>query len=139
MFRHAMNQLQTCAEQLAAVDEFFGELASRGERQFVLIDKRGQSRAQRRPLHDALPRRHEGETPLGFLAKQPEIGCGVPNAEHALTRSVATQRADASTDEAAGDNPQSLAVKITKVHHVDRHAAKLIMKRRSKTLKPRNA
>ncbi len=31
-FRHAMNQLQTCAEQLAAVNEFFGELASRGER-----------------------------------------------------------------------------------------------------------
>ena len=31
-FRHAMNQLQTCAEQLAAVDEFFGELASYGRR-----------------------------------------------------------------------------------------------------------
>jgi tRNA-dihydrouridine synthase B len=31
-FRHAMNQLQTCAEQLVAIDEFFGELASRGER-----------------------------------------------------------------------------------------------------------
>jgi tRNA-dihydrouridine synthase B len=31
-FRHAMNQLQTCAEQLAAVDEFFGELASHGQR-----------------------------------------------------------------------------------------------------------
>jgi tRNA-dihydrouridine synthase B len=31
-FRHAMNQLQTCAEQLAAVDEFFGELASQGQR-----------------------------------------------------------------------------------------------------------
>jgi tRNA-dihydrouridine synthase B len=32
VFRHAMNQLQTCAEQLAAVDEFFGELASVGRR-----------------------------------------------------------------------------------------------------------
>jgi tRNA-dihydrouridine synthase B len=31
-FRHAMNQLQTCAEQLASVDEFFGELASYGRR-----------------------------------------------------------------------------------------------------------
>ena len=31
-FRHAMNQLQTCAEQLAAVAEFFGELASMGRR-----------------------------------------------------------------------------------------------------------
>ena len=31
-FRHAMNQLQTCAEQLTAVDEFFGELASVGRR-----------------------------------------------------------------------------------------------------------
>ena len=31
-FRHAMNQLQTCAEQLRAVDEFFGELAGRGRR-----------------------------------------------------------------------------------------------------------
>lgn len=29
-FRHAMNQLQTAAEQLAAVDEFFAQLASRG-------------------------------------------------------------------------------------------------------------
>ncbi|MDB5902872.1 MAG: TIM-barrel protein nifR3 family [Betaproteobacteria bacterium] len=31
-FRHGMNQLQTCAEQVAAVDEFFGELAARGRR-----------------------------------------------------------------------------------------------------------
>ncbi len=31
-FRHAMNQLQTCAEQLAAVNEFFGELAGYGQR-----------------------------------------------------------------------------------------------------------
>ena len=31
-FRHAMNQLQTCAEQLRAVDEFFDELAGRGRR-----------------------------------------------------------------------------------------------------------
>jgi tRNA-dihydrouridine synthase B len=31
-FRHGMNQLQTCAEQLAAVDEFFSELAGRGRR-----------------------------------------------------------------------------------------------------------
>ncbi len=29
-FRHAMNQLQTCAEQIAAVDAFFAELADRG-------------------------------------------------------------------------------------------------------------
>lgn len=32
VFRHAMNQLQTTAEQLAAVDEFFTELANRGQR-----------------------------------------------------------------------------------------------------------
>jgi tRNA-dihydrouridine synthase B len=31
-FRHAMNQLQTCAEQLAAVNEFFAELGERGRR-----------------------------------------------------------------------------------------------------------
>ena len=31
-FRHAMNQLQTCAEQLAAVNTFFAELAGRGQR-----------------------------------------------------------------------------------------------------------
>ena len=31
-FRHAMNQLQTCGEQLAAVDEFFGALAGYGRR-----------------------------------------------------------------------------------------------------------
>ena len=31
-FRHGMNQLQTCAEQLAAVNEFFAELAARGRR-----------------------------------------------------------------------------------------------------------
>jgi tRNA-dihydrouridine synthase B len=30
-FRHAMNQLETCQEQLAAVDAFFGELADRGK------------------------------------------------------------------------------------------------------------
>ena len=32
LFRHGMNQLQTCAEQLAAVNELFNELASRGRR-----------------------------------------------------------------------------------------------------------
>ena len=31
-FRHAMNQLQTCGEQLAAVNKFFGELAGYGRR-----------------------------------------------------------------------------------------------------------
>jgi len=31
-FRHAMNQLQTCVEQRHAVDEFFGQLASQGQR-----------------------------------------------------------------------------------------------------------
>jgi tRNA-dihydrouridine synthase B len=31
-FRHGMNQLQTCAEQLAAVDAFFAEQAERGRR-----------------------------------------------------------------------------------------------------------
>jgi tRNA-dihydrouridine synthase B len=31
-FRHAMNRLESSAEQLAAVDEFFGELADRGQR-----------------------------------------------------------------------------------------------------------
>ena len=31
-FRHAMNQLQTCGEQLAAVNDFFGELAGYGQR-----------------------------------------------------------------------------------------------------------
>jgi tRNA-dihydrouridine synthase B len=31
-FRHGMNQLQTCAEQLAAVNEFFAELSGRGRR-----------------------------------------------------------------------------------------------------------
>ena len=30
--RHAMNQLQICAEQLAAVHAFFGELAGYGQR-----------------------------------------------------------------------------------------------------------
>lgn len=32
VFRHAMNQLQTCAEQMCAVDAFFAELASRSRR-----------------------------------------------------------------------------------------------------------
>jgi tRNA-dihydrouridine synthase B len=31
-FRHAMNQLETCREQLAAVNEFFAQLADRGQR-----------------------------------------------------------------------------------------------------------
>ena len=30
-FRHAMNQLETCQEQLAAVDTFFNDLAGRGK------------------------------------------------------------------------------------------------------------
>jgi tRNA-dihydrouridine synthase B len=35
-FRHAMNQLQTGDEQLAAVNEFFGQLAGRGRRLFYV-------------------------------------------------------------------------------------------------------
>jgi tRNA-dihydrouridine synthase B len=31
-FRHAMNQLQTCSEQIAAINDFFGELANHGGR-----------------------------------------------------------------------------------------------------------
>jgi len=37
-FRHAMNQLQTVDEQLAAVNAFFGELAARG-RQLAYVDE----------------------------------------------------------------------------------------------------
>jgi len=37
-FRHAMNQLQTCAEQRAAVDAFFAEQAERG-RQLTYIEE----------------------------------------------------------------------------------------------------
>jgi tRNA-dihydrouridine synthase B len=37
-FRHAMNQLQTCAEQMAAVDAFFGELATR-DRHLMYIEE----------------------------------------------------------------------------------------------------
>jgi len=32
VFRHAMNQLQACVEQRLAVDDFFGQLASQGQR-----------------------------------------------------------------------------------------------------------
>jgi tRNA-dihydrouridine synthase B len=38
VFRHAMNQLQTCAEQTAAVDAFFGELAAR-DRHLMYIEE----------------------------------------------------------------------------------------------------
>jgi tRNA-dihydrouridine synthase B len=31
-FRHAMNPLETCRAQLAAVDDFFAQLAARGQR-----------------------------------------------------------------------------------------------------------
>ena len=31
-FRHAMNRLESSTEQLAAIAEFFGELAGRGQR-----------------------------------------------------------------------------------------------------------
>jgi tRNA-dihydrouridine synthase B len=37
-FRHAMNQLQTCAEQMAAVDAFFCELATR-DRHLMYIEE----------------------------------------------------------------------------------------------------
>jgi tRNA-dihydrouridine synthase B len=37
-FRHAMNQLQTCAEQLVAVDEFFGELAT-GSQRLIYVEE----------------------------------------------------------------------------------------------------
>jgi hypothetical protein len=33
-----MNQLQTCAEQLAAVDEFFGELAA-GSQRLIYVEE----------------------------------------------------------------------------------------------------
>jgi tRNA-dihydrouridine synthase B len=31
-FRHQLNQLQTCDEQITSINEFFSELAGRGER-----------------------------------------------------------------------------------------------------------
>ena len=38
VFRHAMNQLQTCVEQFAAVNEFFGALAGHG-RQLTYVEE----------------------------------------------------------------------------------------------------
>ncbi len=39
VFRHAMNQLQTVAAQLAAVNTFFGELASHGRQLAYIVDE----------------------------------------------------------------------------------------------------
>jgi tRNA-dihydrouridine synthase B len=39
-FRHGMNQLQTCAEQIKAVDDYFAELSGLGER-LIYVDETG--------------------------------------------------------------------------------------------------
>src|SRR6476646_6856727 len=65
------------------------------------------------------------ESASGFLPKQAEVRRGVTDAEHALARGVTPQRADPTADEAAGNNPQPLAVEIAKIHNIDRHATKL--------------
>jgi hypothetical protein len=96
-----------------------------GQRQFVLVHQRGQSRPRGRPFHHALPGRHEGEAAFGLLAEQAEIGRGVADAEHALAGGIPPQSANAAADETTGHHAQALAVEIAQVNDVDRHGLKL--------------
>ena len=103
-----------------------------GQRQFVLLDQRGQRRPRRRPAHDALRRRHQGEAALGLLAEQAEIGRGIADAQHAQCTGVVPARANAAADEAPGHDAQVLGVEISQVDdiHGDKIACRAGTRRR---------
>ncbi len=96
-----------------------------GERQFILVDQRGERGPGGRPFHHALACRHEGEAAFGLLAEKAEIGRRIADADHALAGGIAPQLADAAANEAAGHHAQALAVKIAQIDDIDRHAVKL--------------
>ena len=96
-----------------------------GERQFELVDERGEAGPVGRPFHHPLHRRHEGEATLGLLAKETEIGRGIAHSQHAHAARVGKAPANAAADEAAGHDAEALGVEIAQVDDVDGHAAKV--------------
>ncbi len=89
-----------------------------GQRQFVLLDQRRQRRPARRPAHDALRRRHQGEAALGLLAEQAEIGRRIADAEHAQLMGILPARAYAAADETPGHDAEVLGVEIAQVDDI---------------------
>jgi len=93
-----------------------------GQRHIAFVDQRRQRRACRRPLHNPLRARHEGEASFGLVAKQPQIGRRIANSEHTPRARIGPAAADAAANEAARDHPQPVGVEITQVNDIHGHA-----------------
>ena len=66
---------------------------------------------------------HEGEAPFGLLAKQPEIGRRIADAEHAQGARIGPAPANAAADEAAGNHAKLMGIKVSQVDDVYGHGA----------------
>src|SRR5204862_2180803 len=89
------------------------------------IDQGRQRRPRRRPFQDALRRRHERDAALAVFAKQPEIGRGVAEAEHALALHIGPSRPDAAVDQLPRHDAEAARIEITEVDDVDGHGRNL--------------
>ena len=96
-----------------------------GQRQLVLVHQGGERRTIRGPFHHALRGRHEGETALRFVAKQPEVRGGIADPQHAQAVQIGPARADAAADEPACHHAERLAVEIAQIDDVERHGQSL--------------
>ena len=93
-----------------------------GQRQFILVHQGREHRAVRRPFHHPLGRRHEGETPLRLVAKQPEVWGRIADPDHAQSVHVLPACAYPPADEAPRDPAERLAVEIAQIDDIERHA-----------------
>ena len=84
----------------------------------ILIDQGGKRRMTRRPFDHALAGRHECQAPLSLFAKQPKVWGGVTNAEQPQPANRVPSTPDPASDEAAGDRPERLRVKMPQVDDV---------------------
>ena len=85
------------------------------------FDKRRRGQARRRPIHDALLGRHEGEHAHGLLAENLEIGRRVAGTEDRIAGAVGKTLPHHFVNDTPRDLAQGRAVEGPKVDDVDWH------------------
>ncbi len=89
-----------------------------GKRQVGLLDQGCVIEAGLRPVHHPLPRRHEGEHPLGFGPPWLEIGNGIADPEHPRALTGAEARADAMRQHAPRHLPKGACVEFPEIDYI---------------------
>ena len=99
--------------------------AAVGEGKLGVVHQGGPSRLFRRPVHDALGCRHEGDDPLCLIAPSIQIGHGKTKPEHCRPARAPEAGAHAVREEPARRVTESAGIELSQIDHV--HGAAVLI------------